>query len=71
LEDLGGDEMMLLIWIFEGKVIPGTVKNDVKTYVGVEEKRHSFVTSVLSGGEQSSSRPSRFTPGDWWTPEPV
>jgi hypothetical protein len=29
------------------------------------------VTSVLSGGEQSSSRPSRFTPGDWWTPEPV
>jgi hypothetical protein len=36
----------------------------MKTYLGVEVQRHAFLASALDGGEWSTSRPSRFTPGE-------
>jgi len=33
----------------------------MKTYWGVEEQLHDFLTSALDGGEWSASRPGRFT----------
>jgi hypothetical protein len=35
----------------------------MKTYGGVDVYIHIFLTSVLVGGEWSTSRPGRFTPG--------
>jgi len=35
----------------------------MKTYWGKEVQLHAFLTPILYGGEWSSSRPSRFTPG--------
>jgi len=35
----------------------------MKTYGGVELWLYAFITSALDGGEWSSSRPGRFTPG--------
>jgi hypothetical protein len=36
----------------------------MKTYVGVDEQIHGFLTLALAGGEWSASRPCRFTPGE-------
>jgi hypothetical protein len=36
----------------------------MKAYVGVDVQIHIFLISVLAGGEQSVSRPGRFTPGE-------
>jgi hypothetical protein len=32
----------------------------MKTYEGVEEKLHAFLTSILRTGKRSASRPGRF-----------
>jgi hypothetical protein len=37
--------------------------HSMKTYWGVEVQLHTFLTSVLDGGEWSNSRPGRFIPG--------
>jgi hypothetical protein len=34
----------------------------MKTYGGVDVQTHVFLTSALTGGEWSASRPGRFTP---------
>jgi hypothetical protein len=36
----------------------------MKTYRGVDVWIHVFLTSVLVGGEWTTSRPGRFTPGE-------
>jgi hypothetical protein len=36
----------------------------MKAYVGVDVEIHIFLTSALVGGEWSTSRPGRFTPGE-------
>jgi hypothetical protein len=36
----------------------------MKTYWGVDVYIHIFLTSALTGGEWSASRPGRFTAGD-------
>jgi hypothetical protein len=36
----------------------------MKAYVGVHVYIHIFLTSALVGGEWSTSRPCRFTPGE-------
>jgi len=36
----------------------------MKAYWGMEVLRHPFLTSGLEGGEWSTSRPGRFTPGE-------
>jgi hypothetical protein len=36
----------------------------MKAYGGVDVKIHIFLTSALVGGEWSTSRPGRFTPGE-------
>jgi hypothetical protein len=36
----------------------------MKAYVGVDVHIHIFLTSALVGGEWSTSRPGRFTPGE-------
>jgi hypothetical protein len=36
----------------------------MKTYGGVDVLIHTFLTSALSGGEWSTSRPGRFTSGE-------
>jgi hypothetical protein len=36
----------------------------MKTYVGVDVEAHILLTSALAGGEWSTSRPGRFTPGE-------
>jgi hypothetical protein len=36
----------------------------MKAYGGVDVCSHIFLTSALSGGEWSVSRPYRFTPGE-------
>jgi hypothetical protein len=35
----------------------------MKAYGGVDVQIHIFLTSALVGGEWSTSRPGRFTPG--------
>jgi hypothetical protein len=39
-----------------------TEHDAIKTYEGVEEDLHAFLTSALDEGEWSASLPSRFTP---------
>jgi len=39
----------------------------MKTYGGVKVQHHIFLTSVLDGGEWSTSRLALFTPGKYWT----
>jgi hypothetical protein len=34
----------------------------MKTYGGVDEQLHAFLTSTLDEGKLSASRPGRFTP---------
>jgi hypothetical protein len=36
----------------------------MKAYVGVDVQIHTFLTSVLVGGEWSASRPGYFSPGE-------
>jgi hypothetical protein len=36
----------------------------MKAYGGVDVYVHIFLTSALAGGEWSTSRPGRFTPGE-------
>jgi hypothetical protein len=36
----------------------------MKAYVGVDVEIHIFLTLALVGGEWSTSRPGRFTPGE-------
>jgi hypothetical protein len=36
----------------------------MKMYEAVDVQNHSFLTSVLVGGEWSASCPGRFTPGE-------
>jgi hypothetical protein len=36
----------------------------MKAYGGVDVQFHIFLTSVLTGGEWSASRPCRFIPGE-------
>jgi hypothetical protein len=36
----------------------------MKAYEGVDILIHIFLTSALAGGEWSTSRPGRFTPGE-------
>jgi hypothetical protein len=36
----------------------------MKVYGGVDVQIHIFLTLALAGGEQSASRPGRFTPGE-------
>jgi hypothetical protein len=36
----------------------------MKAYGGVDVEIHIFLTSALVGGELSTSRPGRFTPGE-------
>jgi hypothetical protein len=36
----------------------------MKAYRGVDVYIHTFLTSVLDGGEWSASRPGRYTPGE-------
>jgi hypothetical protein len=38
----------------------------MKVYGRVDVYIHIFLTSALAGGELSSSRPCRFTPGTHW-----
>jgi hypothetical protein len=38
----------------------------MKAYAGVDVQIHIFSTSTLVGGEWSTSRPGRFTPGTRW-----
>jgi hypothetical protein len=38
----------------------------MKAYGGVVVSIHIFLTSVLIGGEWSTSRPGRFIPGTHW-----
>jgi hypothetical protein len=38
----------------------------MKAYGGVDVYFHIFLTSALAGGEWSTSRPGRFTPGTHW-----
>jgi hypothetical protein len=39
------------------------VKLSMKAYGGVDVQIHVFLTSALTGGEWSASRPGHFTPG--------
>jgi hypothetical protein len=38
----------------------------MNAYGGVDVYIHVFLTSTLAGGEWSTSRPARFTPGTRW-----
>jgi hypothetical protein len=64
-----------------GGVQPRLDQYPMKAYWGVRVYIHDFLTSALVGGEWSTSRLGRFTPGErapsshwiggWWAPEPV
>jgi hypothetical protein len=52
--------------MLKGKVVPALnlIKHyAMKAYGGVDVYIHIFLTSALVGGEWSTSRPGRFTPG--------
>jgi hypothetical protein len=38
----------------------------MKEYGGVDVESHIFLTSAISGGEWSASRPGSFTPSTHW-----
>jgi len=54
-----------------GKKVKAISVHAMKAYEGVEIQLHLFIIPAFGGGEESVSRPSRFTPGERTPPVPI